>query len=357
MFEYIYYCVLGKTMKKIILVSMVCMQFVLQASYSTPYISPGCDIKATISLCKAVKENDIKSAQEAIAQRADVNVKYDSPFPIVHYRAEKTGGMVQHPLGWISFNWPEKKVSVDMEGFLQTASFNSRAKVKVFKLCVFNVVTSEMTIREPSFLRVAVLNNALDMAELLIKHGADVNVQEIDGDTPLHVGVYHNALDMVELLIRHGAGVNVRDTTRRTPLYVAVLNNALDMVDLLIRNRADVQARDCHNIPLLYHALYYKNVGMTRLLVRSGAAVPDISLSADDVAFLDTVIKNINQERAEESKALLVFSALAAQKAQPNKNNMSCMLLKRLHLMSLLQLPLATDVIEQRNAAKSVKTL
>ena len=33
-----------------------------------------------------------------------------------------------------------------------------------------------------------------DMIELLVEHGADVNVDDEDGDTPLHLAIIHQAV-------------------------------------------------------------------------------------------------------------------------------------------------------------------
>lgn len=42
------------------------------------------------------------------------------------------------------------------------------------------------------------------MAELLIAHGADVNVKDLDGTTPLGLAVKEGYEELAELLRQHG---------------------------------------------------------------------------------------------------------------------------------------------------------
>ena len=48
-----------------------------------------------------------------------------------------------------------------------------------------------------------------DMAELLIAKGANVNVKNEDGRTPLHRAVEYGQIALAELLLAHGADVSV----------------------------------------------------------------------------------------------------------------------------------------------------
>ena len=66
-------------------------------------------------------------------------------------------------------------------------------------------------------LMIAVMRSYEDIAEFLIKNGADVNVQNNAGATPLMYACFENNLDMVKLLVKYGADVNVK-TKYGTPL-------------------------------------------------------------------------------------------------------------------------------------------
>lgn len=61
-------------------------------------------------------------------------------------------------------------------------------------------------------------------------------------DTPLHVAVMKNSLEITKLLVGNGADPNIRDKLGRTPLHMAILktqlHKILEIVKLLIDNGA-----------------------------------------------------------------------------------------------------------------------
>ena len=60
------------------------------------------------------------------------------------------------------------------------------------------------------------------MAELLLRHGADVNAKDEEGKTPLSGA---SKFEVFELLLSHGADPNVQDNYGATPLLLACLYN------------------------------------------------------------------------------------------------------------------------------------
>lgn len=62
---------------------------------------------------------------------------------------------------------------------------------------------------------------ALQMATQLLAHGADIQVAQQGGWTPLHQAAAHNHTAMVDLLLRHGADRNARSDDGKTPADMA----------------------------------------------------------------------------------------------------------------------------------------
>ena len=61
----------------------------------------------------------------------------------------------------------------------------------------------------------------LRLAELLLASGAEVNLEDDLGQTPLHIAALTGHSDAARFLLANGAEVNVEDTAKRTPSDLA----------------------------------------------------------------------------------------------------------------------------------------
>jgi hypothetical protein len=88
-------------------------------------------------------------------------------------------------------------------------------------------------------------NNGLDRIALMcIENGADVNVKDRGGDTPLHVASRNGYLEIVRVLLEKGTDVNVENKYGWTPLHTTSFNGYLEVVQYLVENGADVNAKN-----------------------------------------------------------------------------------------------------------------
>lgn len=86
------------------------------------------------------------------------------------------------------------------------------------------------TNRKLTALHVASIMGYKDIGELLIEHGADIEAQYEDGETPLHQA---GSKAIAELLINKGADINAKSNNGRTPLVAAIYKEREDIADLL----------------------------------------------------------------------------------------------------------------------------
>ena len=86
-------------------------------------------------------------------------------------------------------------------------------------------------------LHITALYNHLEVAELLIEYGADVNAKANNGRTPLHFASAKNNNEIARLLISKGADVNAKRNDGLTPFDEA---NESETAELLRKHRANI---------------------------------------------------------------------------------------------------------------------
>ena len=128
-------------------------------------------------------------------------------------------------------------------------------------LCGFYDLVEHLTITHPEYvnaiggqyqfpLLAAVGEGHVEVAELLLKHGADLDVRDATGMTMLLIAIesfeVHDILsDIVEFLLTHGADVNAQDDTSTGSLHLAedcILRRPV--VTILLKHEVDVNSQD-----------------------------------------------------------------------------------------------------------------
>jgi uncharacterized protein len=84
----------------------------------------------------------------------------------------------------------------------------------------------------------------MDRAKIraLLKQRVDVNAPQVDGMTALHWSAYQDDLEIAELLVRAGANVKAANRYGVTPLSLASTNGNTAMIELLLKAGADPNA-------------------------------------------------------------------------------------------------------------------
>jgi ankyrin repeat protein len=121
-------------------------------------------------------------------------------------------------------------------------------------------------------LHYAVINNRKDIAEILIKHGANVNTKNLLGETPLHYSARLCLAEIAELLVSSGANVNITNNYGMTPLHYSAHNNCIAVAKVLIDNSADPNIREDNGCTPLHWASSNCYLDMVWLLLEGGAS-------------------------------------------------------------------------------------
>ena len=85
----------------------------------------------------------------------------------------------------------------------------------------------------------AVRNGDRHTTKNLIEDGANINIKDGYGHTPLHLAAQEERVDIIHLLLEHGADIDSQTRFGDTPLHIAVDNWYDDIVELLVENGAD----------------------------------------------------------------------------------------------------------------------
>jgi len=115
-----------------------------------------------------------------------------------------------------------------------------------------------------------------EMAQILLEAGAEVNSSCEDGVSALWRAVIEGHNDFAAVLLEHGVNVDVRDEHYdRTELHWAAIKGNKDMVELLLAKGADVKATDNNGRTPLSYALRYCYPDVVEVLTATGGTPGD----------------------------------------------------------------------------------
>lgn len=98
-----------------------------------------------------------------------------------------------------------------------------------------------------------------EVTELLVKHGANVNVADLWKFTPLHEAAAKGKYEIVKLLLKHGADPSKKNREGATPMDL-VREGDQDVADLLRGNSALLDAAKMGNLARVQRLVTTENI-------------------------------------------------------------------------------------------------
>jgi ankyrin repeat protein len=121
-------------------------------------------------------------------------------------------------------------------------------------------------------LQIAVRYNQTAVVKFLVDRGANVNTQDLFGQTALHEAVMHKDEELIRLLLDCGANPDVKDESGRTALYTSIspwkCNE--DIIRLLLQHTTNPNIRTDRGQTALHIASLEDNEAAVRLLLDHG---------------------------------------------------------------------------------------
>ncbi len=139
----------------------------------------------------------------------------------------------------------------------------------------------------------------------LILQKVDVNSTQVDGATALHWAVYHQDAELADMLIRAGANVKAANRTGMTPLAMASLYGNAGLIDRLIKAGADAKQQGPNGETMLMFAARNGNPQAVQVLLEAGAEVN----ARETIRGTTALMWAIEQKHPEAVKVLLAGGA------------------------------------------------
>lgn len=119
----------------------------------------------------------------------------------------------------------------------------------------------------------AVDKGLIDMAQCLLRAGAEPMRRDKTGRTALHYAARHSDAAILNGLLALEVNIDVKDSQGRTPLFSAVESGSIESAHRLLQNGANVYVKDDLGVTVLYLAVECGFMGIVKVLLEFGADV------------------------------------------------------------------------------------
>uniref|UniRef100_A0A667WVY5 Serine/threonine-protein kinase TNNI3K n=1 Tax=Myripristis murdjan TaxID=586833 RepID=A0A667WVY5_9TELE len=130
-------------------------------------------------------------------------------------------------------------------------------------------------------LHIATVAGHHEAVDILLQHGAYVNVQDAVFFTPLHIAAFYGHEHVTKLLLKFGADVNVSGEVGDRPLHLAAAKGFLSIVKLLMGegSKADANAQDNEDHAPLHFCARFGHHEIVRFLLQGNFDVQPHSVN------------------------------------------------------------------------------
>ena len=151
----------------------------------------------------------------------------------------------------------------------------------------------------------------------LLAQGASVEMQDENGRTALIIAAYQNNLPIANVLIQMGADVNKQDNTQQSAYLIATSEGYLELLKVTLQAGADVHSKDSYNGTGLIRAADRGHVEIIQELLKTDIEIDHIN-NLGWTALLEAIILGDGGPRHTEVVRLLVEAGADVNLADSN---------------------------------------
>ena len=218
------------------------------------------------ALMKAVENGNLEAVRYLTRHGAQVDLKNNRGKSTLEVGCEKGNVEVIEAL-----------LEVESDGDVQYSAFNTAFNTAVehnhTKLVKWFLESGNITNIPASALSFAIDNQSIELVQLLLDRGAQVNLQNNRGVSALMLAVNKGNVEVVKELLERGADVNLKGEGGSTALLSILADrdvpqqSKIVIVNLLLNYHADVNIRDNSGFAPLRCALKSRSAEIVELLI------------------------------------------------------------------------------------------
>ena len=172
----------------------------------------------------------------------------------------------------------------------------------------------------------AINHNNLELIKTLLNNGADANITDIEGNTPLSILIDEGVkikrprdrelfIERLVFLLKFRVDVNAVDNEGKTIFHKAVLADDLEVVEKLLTKRADLDIQDRQGRTALHHTQWKGNYKIARLLIAAGADMNKPDYAGFTVLNYAAILGHANLVMVLISSGVLMYNKNKKSKA------------------------------------------
>jgi len=115
--------------------------------------------------------------------------------------------------------------------------------------------------------------NGIEIVELLLDYGLDINSRNENNKTPLMIAVYRNSTELSKILLDRGADINARSNNEKTVLMHTTYNSSIILSLLIEKGKQHIDAQDNKGNTMLMKAVHRNNIAIVKLLLEKNANI------------------------------------------------------------------------------------